>query len=398
MILNFCDLHHRLGVYNVAGISFFNKIDALVHASASVLKPNVAWEFNDVVYSALDWTIPIETSLSELYKIRAQQIRDKYDYVSLFYSGGADSTNVLHAFIDNDILLDEIVMYRPARFKVDPIDFSSGNVWSEIEFAAIPHLKTHQKKLNSKTVIRVLDFDSLTDQFLNNEQLVNQYKKIYNIHAYAIGRTALDILEPIWNSIQESGKSVCHVHGIEKPNIWMEANGDWFFAFSDAGLHAFQQPDQFSSNSEMFLKQKFHEFFYWSPDLPQLVIKQCQVIKKAAKIDPVLHRAYYNPTYPINIDHQALLVPYLYPQHVNAVRDLFVVKKPIIGLTSDQHRWFYKTQSSHNVGVLNDMITDIRYLIDDRFFAPNRQGIPVVSVPIDQRSLICRIRSRLYRL
>ena len=392
--------HARLGVYKVGENRFFNKIDALLYASISNTKPNVIWDFSDDIFSAFDWKFPVETTLTDLYKIRAQQLRDKYDYISLMFSGGADSTNILHAFIDNDILLDEIVMYRPAKFKVDPTDLSSGNVWSEIALAAVPHLKKYQKLISSKTTIRFIDLDDMTDQFLNDDTLVSQYRKIYNITAYAIGRTAVDCLpDLIWDKVLQSGKTLCYVHGIEKPNMWMEADGTWTFAFTDTGgLHPIQQPDGSSSTSEMFLTQKFHELFYWSPDLPQLVIKQCQIIKKAAAIDPVLYKAYYNPTYPMNPDFQSLLIPYLYPPHVSSIRDLFLVKKPILGLTSEQHRWFNQTQSSYNIGVMNDMVTDIIKTIDGRFFAPNRQGMPVVSVPVNQRTLLCRIRSKLYRL
>ncbi len=104
------DFNHRHGVYQVDGISFVNKFDALNLASKN--NKEVYWNFNDEVYSSYNWSLPIETSLPELYKQRAQQLRDKYDYLSLFFSGGADSTNVLHSFIDNDIFLDEIIKFN----------------------------------------------------------------------------------------------------------------------------------------------------------------------------------------------------------------------------------------------------------------------------------------------
>ena len=63
------------------------------------------------MFSKCDWTTEPEPGvpLSEYYRRRAQQIRDKYDYVVLLYSGGPDSNNILHAFVHNGIKIDEIV-------------------------------------------------------------------------------------------------------------------------------------------------------------------------------------------------------------------------------------------------------------------------------------------------
>jgi len=52
----------------------------------------------------------VSESLDFLYALRARQLREKYDYLVLYFSGGADSTNILKTFIDNNIFLDEIVM------------------------------------------------------------------------------------------------------------------------------------------------------------------------------------------------------------------------------------------------------------------------------------------------
>jgi hypothetical protein len=41
-------------------------------------------------------------SLAELQRQRALEIRNKYSYVRLWLSGGADSITALNAFLDND--------------------------------------------------------------------------------------------------------------------------------------------------------------------------------------------------------------------------------------------------------------------------------------------------------
>ena len=69
------------------------------------------WDFNESVFSSYDWTVEPNESIADLYRQRAQQLRDKYDYIVLMFSGGADSTTVLRSFLDNDIKLDEAVSY-----------------------------------------------------------------------------------------------------------------------------------------------------------------------------------------------------------------------------------------------------------------------------------------------
>jgi hypothetical protein len=62
-------------------------------------------------FDKADWSIEPALSLQEMYRIRAQQIRDSYDYVVLYFSGGSDSITALNAFIKNNINIDEVVVY-----------------------------------------------------------------------------------------------------------------------------------------------------------------------------------------------------------------------------------------------------------------------------------------------
>ena len=65
---------------------------------------NIKYNFN-----IFDWSKEPTESWKELKKQRAQHIRDNYDYVVLYFSGGSDSTTVLNSFYDNNIYIDEIV-------------------------------------------------------------------------------------------------------------------------------------------------------------------------------------------------------------------------------------------------------------------------------------------------
>ena len=99
----------KFGYYTVGDFRSYSKFEAAsVHEKTS--KP-LLWNFNRVTYDCYDWTQEPPESLNELYRIRAQQIREKYDYLVLWFSGGADSTNVLDAFLKNNIKLDDVATY-----------------------------------------------------------------------------------------------------------------------------------------------------------------------------------------------------------------------------------------------------------------------------------------------
>ena len=78
---------------------------------------HLEWHFNREQYANYEWTQEPVESLDELYRQRAQQIRDSYDYIVIFYSGGADSWCMLDTFIKNDILENNVFYKNPSKLK-----------------------------------------------------------------------------------------------------------------------------------------------------------------------------------------------------------------------------------------------------------------------------------------
>jgi hypothetical protein len=83
-----------------------NKVQALLEATRLRKQglPCVVWYlwYHDTFKNFnkdLLGKIPLKT----LYKERAQQLRDNYDELILYYSGGSDSHNILHTFLQNNI-------------------------------------------------------------------------------------------------------------------------------------------------------------------------------------------------------------------------------------------------------------------------------------------------------
>ena len=101
----------KFGYYLVGNdIKTYSKVEA-VEVSNRLRKP-FRWVFNEDVFLNFDWQTEPTEPLEELYAQRAHQIREQYDYIVIWYSGGADSHNVLQSFIKNNIFVDEIAQFH----------------------------------------------------------------------------------------------------------------------------------------------------------------------------------------------------------------------------------------------------------------------------------------------
>jgi len=94
----------KLGYYLVNNEIYYNKYDALI--SASKLNQQARWFFNEDTFVSYPWATEPEESLKDLYRQRAQHLRDRYDYIRVEASGGSDSTTVIFSFLLNNIPLD----------------------------------------------------------------------------------------------------------------------------------------------------------------------------------------------------------------------------------------------------------------------------------------------------
>jgi hypothetical protein len=82
-------LTDRLGCYRVGDLKFYSKLEAIETMQQTGI--HLHWDFNEAVFGCYNWKQEPVDSLSDLYRRRAQQLRDQYDYIVLCYSGGADS-------------------------------------------------------------------------------------------------------------------------------------------------------------------------------------------------------------------------------------------------------------------------------------------------------------------
>ena len=235
--------------WEYAGTRYRNKFRAIDASKGNVQDISFTIFKNDPSFSEFAWSIEPQTPLNELMKTRAQQLRDNYPYLKLWYSGGHDSTSVLNTFIENNIHLDEIVIFRVAgnnNFDLDLGDY-------EINKYTLPYIKNLQNKL-PKTKITVYEYGKdFFDEYLGEKWFFT--KNNFSVRHFHIPKI--------------KGKNYCHIFCGNDPNAHYE-NGEWFLDIWDTDAI------ELASFNNI-------ELFYTTPDLPELHCKQCHLLKNILK-------------------------------------------------------------------------------------------------------------------
>jgi hypothetical protein len=264
---------YKFGHYRVGTVNMFSKVKAL-EVSAQINRP-VSWHY-DEVFESYDWTQEPKSDLGHLYKQRAQQIQDHYDYIVVFYSGGADSHNMLESFLHAGVHIDEIVSCH--SFSADKDRNSRYN--KEIFETAIPYVQSlrDQKRLSNDTQHRVIDMSEITMQVVQDINWLDfPYMANSAISINNIARTSLRKYIADWAKLIDQGRKLVLVWGHDKPRI-MHDNGRFFLQFLDIFDNCVSPWTQQTCPAGWS-----DEIFYTTPDLPEIVIKQAHVIKNFLK-------------------------------------------------------------------------------------------------------------------
>jgi hypothetical protein len=265
-------LNSVYGYYKVGNQYYINRTEAVYNATAR--KQSVEWHFHSDVYGTIDWSTRPPGTLDDLYRDRAQQLRDKYDYIILLFSGGMDSWAVLEAFLNNGIHIDEIVTRWPRaerKFVKLSLNREQINMGSEYEFAVHPVLKYVEKHCPN-TKITMDDFSECFHTELTEADFAktNGYQFLANFFKYS--RSTESELEQVRHN-----RSIGLVSGSEKIHIRSKDNNLYAF-FTDQSNGGDNNP-----NRQM-------EFFYWSVDAPLIPVLQAHCIKdfliEQQKINP----------------------------------------------------------------------------------------------------------------
>ena len=276
------NINPKLGFYTCNGQTFDSKIQAYLYAAT--VKQQVQWNFNNEEFSKHDWTVEPEQTLDQLYDARSRQIREKYDYVILSYSGGADSHNILMSFIRQGLLIDEIVVntMEKANSKftiVNETVLNPEHAAAEHKLNTIPRLK-EVEHLIPRTKINVLD---LSDNLFQSLETAGDASWVLNKREglNPLGSTRFNYIH--FTEVRkrfDKEKTIGLVLGIEKPRT-MIVNNKFYTRFSDRSANIVTVAEHIKEYTNSSV-----EFFYWSPDCLPLLTKQAHVIKKWVEANP----------------------------------------------------------------------------------------------------------------
>lgn len=273
------------GYYDVNGKIFSSKMKAFLYASTLTQPGEVKYHFYDDV-----WENELKTyvhnpkvDLEELYKNRALQIRDSYDYLILNFSGGADSTTILQTFIKNNIKLDEVFvrwskrmidsdLYTPNRF-----DISATNMVSEWDFSIKPKLDWLRQN-HPEIKIVIADWVDDVKKISINEDLL--YKQNHNFGLVNFGFS--EIVSENGVLLEGKGKRVANIFGIDKPTIFYDSQFNKFkMCFQDFVI--MPAGNQHSHNK---IDTTSRVNFYYSPEYPVLTLARAHAVAKYVNDNP----------------------------------------------------------------------------------------------------------------
>jgi hypothetical protein len=356
------------GQWSVGNATFYEKRQALLYASETNTE-SVIYRWYNSVWENFNRASLGTVKLESLYALRAQQLRDNYDYLTLNYSGGADSHNILMTFLHNKIHLDEVFVNWPmvtvGNNKVyipNTVDDSASNILSEWDFCITPTLK-YLSQYHPEIKITVGDWSkNLSEDFYTDE--VFQKASTY-WGAGSLFRNQNESTASVRQS--DSGQRVAGIYGFDKPNLHVhDDNRTVSMFFHDS---AFQTA---TNTTGIF------EPFYWSPDLPDLAYEMAYQVFLYFDCNPLLRKFIYprgkmtdiirETSIKINND---ICRNICYPKTWNPTT--FQSGKPSDGIRTDRDFWIYKFPD------FSRLVESWRYHydgflknIDSRFF--NKKG------------------------
>ena len=352
----------KLGFYTMGGETYWDKASAVLEGTKKGLGyKDLYWNFNDKDFGSWNWSEEPPGGIRQYYHARARHLREKYDYIIINCSGGADSTTVLYSFLHQGLHVDEVFVRHAdvgtKNYKSTNQDFDASNEHSEFEYAALP-LLNWVRKVSPKTKITVHDFskDIINDNLTWDENFIywcGDYVTPGCIvrYSHASDKDSLNTFD--------KGKKICILFGTDKPKLAMTSDNNLWTFFGDRAVSS-AIPAAVNNGYD----NTFVELFYWSPDAIPLMIKQCHVLKNWFDM-PENKRLQYmlNPAWQMNAMNRTLyenvIKAIIYPDYDFMT---FQCNKPVKLVFQE---WDYWMNDFKNTEGYNTFMRGVKYLYDN---------------------------------
>ena len=364
-------MNKELGYYICNGKEFSSKAGCLIYAT-QVDKP-IEWIFNKEVFDKFDFSHEPELTLDQLYDRRARELREKYDYLVLGYSGGSDSHNILMSFYRQGLHIDEVVsnwIFDASKTNFLVVDERVTDAWNQnAEFELTTKERLDWISINMpKTTITIYDSsrDTLTYYLkAKDESWVLDSRDALNPSGH-VRYNFLHVRE--LRKRFDKQTNICTILGIDKPKFDIFDN-KLYLRFHDKPANNVTINPQFGEYDNEHI-----EFFYWSPDACELLAKQSHTVLNYLKVDPKLKPIWESTNSDsIHSLREKILRDIIYSSTwVNR----FQVDKPICDWDCEFDNWFYYSpQFEKSRAVWSRGVEYMQTNISTRFQTKNHRGI-----------------------
>jgi hypothetical protein len=238
--------------YQVGSRKFLNKIQAAECAAQT--GQDIKFYLYDSAFDQADWTQEPTATWNELLDQRAKQIASKNQPIMLNFSGGTDSLTIYKVFERNNIPIDVLYMRR----RTDPVQqFFYTQVFEFFD-------KIRETNKDIKIIVDDQDERQTLSEIYSNEDWMWTTHERPTFNMWGGGVISVKKVT------QLLGKEVISILGFEKPRL----------LFLPGGRVGSWQLDEMYSR---VMGPWGSECFYISPDLPELHIKQCYMLKNHLK-------------------------------------------------------------------------------------------------------------------
>jgi hypothetical protein len=239
---------------------FRYKPDALLF-KRTVPHSQIFFHWYEDQMSQLKWDQEPMESYAELCRQRAQELRDTYDYIRLWYSGGSDSHTTLMSFVNNNIHIDEIVLLAYPDRHTDVANSTA----NEMFVAAIPQLKQVLPRIPNTKITTLSASEKDLDQWFNGATELNKISGFDSMDGDG-GQFHFEISWGITKALNQTRhNNWCDLHGGSKARIFKKQDR-WYGYWVDSCLTSFCTIDS-------------AEDFFISRNVPKLFLKTVYNLK-----------------------------------------------------------------------------------------------------------------------
>jgi len=366
----------KLGYYKVGDEIFYSKPEAFIRGTEKNIFPS--WHFSTETFASYNWAVEPESDINDIYRLRALQLREQYDWIRIEASGGGDSTTAIFSFLLNGIHLDEVVFRYPKQLDKDvvsdPNDTRPENTLGEWQYAARP-LLNWIKTNYPKTLVTFHDYSDnlLKEDYLKDESWVFRTRDWFQ-PGHGIKHHNFGTKEH--RDLADSGKKIAVVYGIDKPKLALIGT-EWYVYFQDLQAN---HPNPIIEDYTNVTT----ELFYWTPDMPEIVCKQAHLVKHWFDMSINRHLRHI-VTFPVNVPnadnrtvYESLVKSIIYPDYD---QQTWQTAKPHGSFYNEMDHWFYTNMKDTQMfSAWKSGLTLLTDKINDQCFMKD-MGVPVGLMP-----------------